>query len=351
MKLELGVDLSRYQENLTKELFKQLVDNGMSFVIFKVQGVKQGTSIIVEDPVAATYKEWCLEYGIPYGIYLYLYPGIDYDTQMQFTKAMQWKYSPRITFMDAEEWKNYSTNLPYSPDFLNGFYKKYYVNLQGVKGVYTGDWFIKKYCPKMVEWLKDVDHLWWAWYSRIGLYWPWIALMTSLGWIIPMAKIQSVVSWLENKTPGTMGLKWDIWQFESWMKVKELGQVSSNLYHFDWNVMLKPTHFEIFGTLPVIGEITMPEYNATVNALGRLRIRSTPNGAIIGSYADQEKIFVISEANGWGKTDKGYVGMAYVAKDVVTPPVPTIDEKSIRLNELSIMQTYLDARKAELGRV
>ena len=245
MKLKLGVDLSKYQENLTKDLFKQLVDNGMSFVIFKVQGVKSGTSIIAEDPKAETFKAWCLEYKVPYGIYLYLYPGISYDTQMAFTKAMQLKYTPKITFMDAEEYKNYSTGLPLAPSFLNDFYKKYYDNLPGVKGVYTGDWFVKQYCPQMVNWLANVDYLWWAWYYRY--YWSWKLFMVSLG-IEPISitKLPQVVSWLENKTPGTMGLKWDIWQFESYMKVKELGAVSTNLYHFDWNVIPEEIHAEVF---------------------------------------------------------------------------------------------------------
>ena len=249
MKLKLSIDVSRYQENLTKDLFKQLVDNGVSFVIFKAQGVKQGTSIIAEDPKAELFKAWCLEFKIPYGIYIYTYPGISFDVQIAFTKNMQVKYNPKITFLDAEEYKNYSTNLPYSTSYLNTFYKKYYDAVTGVKGIYTGDWFIKQYVPEMVNWLKDVDYLWWAWYYRY--YWSWKLFMVSLGTEpISITKLPNVVSWLENKTPGTMDLKWDIWQFESYMKVREMGNVSTNLFHFDWNVIPETIHAEIFGETP-----------------------------------------------------------------------------------------------------
>ena len=251
MNLKLGVDLSRYQEDLTEALFKQLVDNGMSFVIFKVQGVKQGTSIIVEDPKAEIYKAWCLKYAVPYGVYIYTYPGINYDTQINFTRSMQVKYNPKITFIDAEEYKNYSTNLPYSPDYLNGFYKRYYTDIVGVKGVYTGDWFVKGYVPKMVDWLKDVEYLWWAWYYRY--YLSWKLFMVSLGLEpISITKLPQVVSWLENKAPGTMGLRWDIWQFESYMKIKEMGAVNVNLYHFDWNVIPEGVYAMLFGEVPPV---------------------------------------------------------------------------------------------------
>ena len=129
MELKLGVDLSSYQEDLTKELFKQLIDNGMTFVIFKVQSVKQGTSILAEDTRAEIYKAWCLEFNIPYGIYIYAYPGISFQDQITMTKNLQIKYNPKITFIDAEEYLNYSTNAPYTSVYLNDFYKRYYDSL------------------------------------------------------------------------------------------------------------------------------------------------------------------------------------------------------------------------------
>jgi len=268
--MRLGVDLSRYQEDLTKELFKQLIDNGLSFVIFKVQGVKQGTSILTEDPKAETYKSWCLEYGVPYGIYIYTYPGIYFKDQIAMTKNMQLKYTPKITFIDAEEYLNLSTNLPYAPVYLNDFYKKYYDSLEGVRGVYTGDWFVEKYCPQMVNWLAGVDYLWWAWYYRF--YWTWKLFMVTLGTEpISISKLPNVVSWLENKTPGTMGLKWDIWQFESFMKVKELGAVNVNLYHFDWNVIKEDIYTKLFSDIPPIVDPMILEKSYRVDELRHMK--------------------------------------------------------------------------------
>ena len=214
--MKLGCDLSYWNMNLTDDLFHKLVDNGLAFVIFRSQFINSKNEL-VEDSQAPRFRDLCNKYSIPCGQYFYIYPGYSFDRQINLSNQLVSKWGVNISFPDMEEYKNFGTGKPYSPEVLNKFYKDYYRELNGVKGIYTGDWFINKYVPQAVNWLVDVDNLWWAWYYKY--YYKWIYFIASLGTTIPMDRLPTVVSWLEQQikptVPGTCSTHWNIWQFIS----------------------------------------------------------------------------------------------------------------------------------------
>ena len=242
MKLMLGADISEYQQMMTESLFKQMVDAGLSFVIFKVQSVNRYNKIF-EDPQAQKYKSWCVKYGVPHGIYVYVYPGVSLTAQVNFTNAMTKKYNPAITYMDIEEHKNYYTNLSYPGDWLSRYYKEYYDRMEGEKSIYTGKWFIDRYTPQSMSWIKDVEHTWWAEYLKYD--WRWTYFLYTIR-PMTLAKLPLIIEYLQGKAPTVPNGIWSIWQFITNMGVKEMTDVNSWLLHFDWNIMPEYEYIEIF---------------------------------------------------------------------------------------------------------
>jgi len=314
-KMKLGADLSQYQYNLTEDLFRKLVDNGLAFVIFRSQYINS-LNKLVEDFQAPRFRELCSKYSIPCGQYFYIYPGYSFDRQIQLSNTLVSKWGTNISFPDMEEYKNLSTGLPYDPNTLNTFYREYYNNLDGVKGIYTGDWFIKKYVPQAAYWLANVDNLWWAWYYKYYFKWIYfIATLGPLGMSIPMDKLPTVVSWLEQQmsatVPGTMNTHWTIWQFISNLKIKEMVNVSSYLGHFDFNVMRDEDYERVFGDAPPIPPPPAKRYQATT----AVWIRS--GGSLfypkVGYLSMGEEVSIIEVVNGWANIGRGWVKESYLA--------------------------------------
>ena len=118
--MKLGCDLSQYQYNLTDDLFHKLVDNGLSFAIFRSQYINKENKI-VEDFQAARFRELCFRFSVPCGQYFYIYPGYDYDRQINLSNILVNKWGTNISFPDMEEYKNYITGFAYTPEYLNRF--------------------------------------------------------------------------------------------------------------------------------------------------------------------------------------------------------------------------------------
>lgn len=111
------------------------------------------------------------------------------------------------------------------------------------------------------------------------------------------------------------------------------------------------------GTMPVT-------YNGKV-ITASLNVRSTPPingvlGAKVGALVLNDSVYIdkgtITTSN-WGNVlassnptnPIGWVSMDYIRLETITPPPTGVDEKAIRLDEISKMETYLNQRKTQIG--
>lgn len=78
-------------------------------------------------------------------------------------------------------------------------------------------------------------------------------------------------------------------------------------------------------TIPVItnnvtSNVTSVNYQARVTANSGLNIRAGASTSYnrIGGYAKNSVVTILAENNGWGKTDKGWISLAYTSRDIAT---------------------------------
>lgn len=78
-------------------------------------------------------------------------------------------------------------------------------------------------------------------------------------------------------------------------------------------------------TTPVITDNTTSKvesvnYQVKVTANSGLNIRSGASTSYsrVGGYAKNSVVTILAESNGWGKTDKGWISLAYTSRDIAT---------------------------------
>jgi len=269
-------DASFWQSTYTLSAMKLLVDNGMKAIVLR------GGYAETEDSLLETLVGYCRTLKIPFALYWYLCPSVDYKKQINKFIAVINKYPDSTSaVLDFEEYQmpsllqatygsveqnegklgyNYervmdsvtSRGFGVSPDLrlwanydsstLSTFYKNSYdflkVQSPNTKiWIYSAKWCIDSYFPQVLTWLKS-DFYWNAAYVK---YYSWYQkFIESLGgsWgdstsLISISSLPTIFSevekhWNEQLLP--LGMTNPIaWQFGSFFPFKELTKGQRNI--------------------------------------------------------------------------------------------------------------------------
>ena len=286
----LVIDMSYWQSTYTKEKLKLLKDWGLKGVILRAGYAD------VEDSLVGTLISYCRDLDIPFGLYFYLYPSDPYYTQIDKFISIINKY-PDTQFgtLDFEEYKMYSGQAKrtvsikknteklgsnyeqysdqsgfskllasalttnYNPDYLNTFYKnsfdRFKTKMPNMKlMVYSGQWCMDAYFPKVSQWVKP-EFYWNACYAK---YYKWYQnFIESLGgsWndgsklisISNLPLIMEECSKHESEMLLPTGISGCvIWQFGSLFPFSELSIGQRNI---DMNLLSAKALEEWFGVI------------------------------------------------------------------------------------------------------
>jgi len=294
---------------------------------------------ITEDSAASKHVEQAKRVGLPYVGYIWVDPTWGMDAQLSNFKRLIEKHKPAGMFNDAEQyWRDWNAFMSgdyvkayatrFSPSELNKYYKDFYDKTKDLitVGNYTGMWFMREYSPQMMEWVVP-NNFWNAHYT----------LTTKT------FKPSDVKAYASTMDVGSAIGR----QFTDRLNVTGLP------YKLDWNIFTDEGFNVMFkhgSHIPVEPPEEVMNTNATVLA-DVLNVRSSPEVNWfnkVGKFIKGERITIESQENHWGKVTypiNGYVSMGYVALD----DTPVVDDKLVRLNELSRLEAFIAARKIEIG--
>lgn len=151
-----GIDISHWQKSLD---FEKAINNGVEFMIFKGTDSYIGNCFI--DSKALEYIEGAKSYGVPFGIYMWLNPNFDGETQADFFIDFYKKVKPDIAPVVDFEQSSYDLNkdLYYLKTVLERMEDK--LNTKPI--IYSRNSFINRYNRNKRSFLREY-YYWAAWY-------------------------------------------------------------------------------------------------------------------------------------------------------------------------------------------
>jgi len=201
----------------------------------------------------------------------------------------------------------------FTPEQLFDYYN--YVN-DGVKAglskegieswIYSADWFIDRYCPRLNEILDDnyCEARYLRYYNPSGL----ASVYKKFGKPITIDKLPEFI-------PHAPIVRGAARQWESLVYVKDLYPHQDYLFFADegFNRMFGTSHPTDPPVEPPVVEPPQPPTKTYVINTLSLRIRSGPGTdySIIGGYWTGQKVSVSSISGDWGLTDKGWIHLGY----------------------------------------
>ena len=230
-------DLSYWNSCYTREALKLLQDNGMAAVVLRAS---QGYS---KDGWVDRYVPLLEDLKIPYGMYCFLYPGLDpYKQVDKFTEVLDQYPNTKVKVLDAEYYQD-GSGATMSKAKLNSFYNNainHAIMAEIEPIVYTASWCVDNYFPDITIYNGD----WFAFYVK---YYSWFQNMLALmgtsiddksGKLTTIDNMQAIIAECQKHTPqlpkGITG--YGAWQFNTYWPFKEL---TVGQRHLDANI-IKP---------------------------------------------------------------------------------------------------------------
>jgi len=284
--------------------------------------------------------------NVSFGLYWYLYPGINAEAQIDAFLAIS-KEFPDATcfFIDVEEYKG-ANKVVLSKPYLEAFYKKSwdYGNKKfiGKKfGAYTANWCITSFFPSVLTWLPKTN----GWFADYVKYYGWWqGFINSLGgsWgddtrPISIENLPAIFREVQKHAPilPTGISNWGMWQCFTFVPFKELTPYQR---HLDYN-LVTPKAFKYWFNVdieeepPVIPPVgTIVEYKVITYSLN-VRTGPSTGYAIKKSIPFGTVIKALEEKNGWVRYAEGWVSKFYL-EEVSTIPEPPIPPTSFKVKVL-----------------
>ena len=284
--------------------------------------------------------------GIPFGLYWYLYPGVNPESQISAFLAISREF-PDATcfFIDVEEYRDGYKNV-LSKSYLDAFYKKAWdygkLKFAGKKfGVYTANWCITSFFPNVLSWLPKEN----GWYADYVKYYGWWqGFINSLGgsWgdntrPISIENLPTIFREVQKHAPHLPAgiTSCGIWQCFTFVPFRELTIGQRNL---DYN-LVTPKAFKYWFNIdieeepPIIPPVgTIVEYRVIAYSLN---VRTGPGTgyAIKKSIPFGTVIKALEEKSGWVRYAEGWVSKFYL-EEVSTIPEPPIPPTSFKVKVL-----------------
>lgn len=274
---------------------------------------------------------------LPWNAYHWGDPTWDFARQLEVAVAAINKYKPAAWFLDVEQYWNLAgwaiwakgdyvalQNYRISPDKLNTFYHDFRnavaarVNIP--VGCYSGEWFIREYCPQLATWIYQQNY-WGASYVSFENWWAgYLAKNPS----IDVNKLHA----LANIIPVYRG---DIRQWTS--KIPGAEGFPESLDH---SVVLDTKFPGLFGApgKPDDGTVIPPPIVTSYRVMTDCNVRSVPNGTIVGYRYTGNKVTSISESMGWVEAEavnQQYGSKGWIAKIALAPVGNVFKVKAVSL--------------------
>lgn len=301
MSRALIADISKYQPDFNPAAFRDL--GGVSVIVKATMGFGR-------DYLLDRHAKLTNEAGIVLGLYHWFDPTSTLQRQVDLFRAAIDQYQPAYVWVDIEQWwadwglwydaiyqqipmsqvpvVSDSKQFSMAAAFLTAIQANFSA---GRAGIYTGKWFIDRYCPS----LRGI----------VGRYPLWLAEYLSwiYGEISPVNLLKIPVT-LKDRNPvmPTTSATWDLWQVSS--RVRLPGVCSNNI---DLNI----SRMEQAEFLAWVGGVPTPEpipdpnptREVTVTAFLWLRVRESPNTSsrILKSLRYGTRIKVIDQPGAWLK--------------------------------------------------
>lgn len=310
----LIADVSKYQTDFDPAAFRDL--GGVSVIVKATMGF--GRDILLDRHAKLTN-----EAGIALGLYHWLDPTSTLQRQVDLFRAAIDQYKPSYVWVDIEQWwadwglwydaiyqQIPMSQVPVVSDakqfsmaaaFLTAIQTSFIPNLVGI---YTGKWFIDRYCPS----LRGI----------VSRYPLWLA--EYLSWLygeVSPASLLRVPEVLKNASPvqPITSSGWDLWQVSS--RVKLPGVCTKTV---DINISRKESP-EFLAWM--VGEPTpepIPDPNptreVTVTAFLGLRVREAPNTMArkLKTLMYGSKVRVVDQPGDWLKLadEPGWIHSGWV---------------------------------------
>jgi hypothetical protein len=323
---KIVIDMSVYQNVYTFEKLKLLRDMGVTHVIIRA-GVAHS-----EDDMLPTIVLWCRLLGLTFSLYFYFYPGLNLRAQVELFEALIAEYPDcKSVWVDVEEYRNFTTNIPYGGDVLNAFYKTIHTYLRNafpgkLIGNYSGNWVLDRYIPKFYLWARDYPY-WNAYYVKYFSWWRYYLSALGANWdndlrLISITKLPEIMNQIQmHPVPLPNGMtKANLWQCITFIPFKELTYWQRRL---DWNICSDADFEYLFGssaTTPPPVPTPVPtgrQYRVTAVTLN-IRVSPPVNG-VLGAriwtrwlvYGQVVTITAVSD--GWGMlSDGGWVSLSWL---------------------------------------
>jgi len=313
------------------EAIKLLKDRGLTAAIARAG---YGTT---KDFLVDTLIGFFRALKIPFGLYWYLYPGINAEAQIsKFLEVSKAYPDATCFFIDVEEYK--ANKVVLSKSYLEAFYKRawddMHIKFAGKKsGVYTANWCITSFFPNVISWIPKTD----GWFADYVKYYGWWqGFINSLGgsWgdntrPISIDNLPAIFREVQKHAPVLPRgiIDWGIWQCFTFVPFSEL-----TLYqrHLDYN-LATPKAFKYWFNVDIVEEPpvvppvgTVIEYKVIAYSLN-VRTGPSTGYSIKKSIPFGTVIKALEEKNGWVRYADGWVSKNYLVEVTSTPepPVPT----------------------------
>lgn len=309
----LIADVSKYQTDFDPAAFRDL--GGVSVIVKATMGF--GRDILLDRHAKLTN-----EAGIALGLYHWLDPTSTLQRQVDLFRAAIDQYKPAYVWVDIEQWwadwglwydaiyqQIPMSQVPVVSDAKQfgmavAFLTAISANFKpGLVGIYTGKWFIDRYCPS----LRGI----------VARYPLWLAeYLSFLYGTLDKNTLLRVPEALKNAAPVLPATTktWDLWQVSS--RVKLLEVCNSNL---DINISrLESDAFLGWLKHPIPNPEPLPDPSkeVKVTALLGLRVRESPNttSRILKSLRYGTKVKVIDQPGDWLKLadEPGWISSQWV---------------------------------------
>jgi GH25 family lysozyme M1 (1,4-beta-N-acetylmuramidase) len=314
-----GIDVSYHNPALNWQALKEA---GMTFAIIKAS-MRNSVDQRCQLHAAAARSA-----GIPLvGLYHWSDPtGTIHQQGANFTKARN--LAPRTDFAATDneqwwqDWDQYhaavQNKLPWNqvqrlpPVKIADFNQQMTQRIKAITAKftlnYTSRWFIRGFAPAMAGWVNEFP-LWVA---------DWIT------WGMPLFKLETWQQFyrvIDNLTTPRLpdGAKtWAVWQFaDARIRLPGMPGLDINVFNGSRAEMIQHV---TQGTTPPPPPPPAGSYTAYITA-NVLIVRDAPNGNTLPWttwYIDfnqtMKPVIILEEKDGWGRTDRGWIGLKYVVR-------------------------------------
>ena len=306
------IDVSYYQNFSTTQY--DLLATGVDGII-----VRTGHDLVL-DTMARYHLMEARARNIPVSSYWWCDPTDDPVRQATIIADTTKKALLPSVWLDFEQyWTDWSAymrgdydtayNTRFSAEQLESFYRKIYYNVKselfgtGIEvGIYSADWFIDRYAPRLREWVFECNY-WEARYLRWSSPTELKAMNTKLGIPFTIDKVKEFML----IAPVLRGINR---QFESLMYVQGLPK------NLDWNFITNAGYTTMFGIDAPPDVIVIPPVSTlktyVINPYA-LWARLGPGVGYpkTGYYLKGARVSVFENSGDWGKTEKGWINLTY----------------------------------------